>query len=757
MKQLKQRESLAYHREGRPGKISIKPTKPLATQRDLSLAYTPGVAEPCLEIARDPSKVFEYTARGNLVAVISNGTAVLGLGDIGPEASKPVMEGKGVLFKRFADINVFDIEVAEKDPDRLIEIIAALEPTFGGVNLEDIKAPECFYVEEKLRERMKIPVFHDDQHGTAIIAAAAFVNALELVNKRPEDVKCVFSGAGAAAMACAQLFFSLGVRPEHLIMCDSRGVIYQGRTDRMNSYKERFAVNTTARTLRDAMHDADVFVGVSAKGVVDADMVRSMAPSPLVMAMANPDPEIGYHEAKAAREDVIMATGRSDYPNQVNNVLGFPFIFRGALDAQATTVNDAMKIAAVYALAELAKEEVPEDVKHAYNDEKLQFGPEYIIPKPFDWRALLRVAPAVARAATESGVARRPITDLKAYREHLEKILGSERGVIRSLIHKARRNPDARIVFPEGRQIKVIQAAQTCREEGIARPILLGHVEEIQAIAQTHGLSLEGVEVIDPHTDPRAERYVERYYEMRQRRGVSLHRARQDMKSPNHFGAMMITQGDAEGMVSGLTQSYPETLRPALQIIGSTSHSQCVAGAHIVVFPHQVKVFADTTVNIDPSPEVLSEIAISAAHVARSLDIEPQVALLSFSNFGSNNPPQVQKVTRALHLIQEKAPDLAVEGEIHADLAVNATERQKLFPFSRLSGEANVLVFPDLNSANISYKLLKELSEAEFVGPILIGMNAPVNVLEQGCNVRSIVNMAAITAVQIQQAQKSSS
>ena len=757
MRQLKQRESLDYHSQGRPGKISIKPTKPLATQRDLSLAYTPGVAEPCLEIARDPSKAFEYTARGNLVAVISNGTAVLGLGDIGPEASKPVMEGKGVLFKRFADIDVFDIEVAERDPDRLIEVIAALEPTFGGINLEDIKAPECFYVEEKLRERMKIPVFHDDQHGTAIIAAAAFVNALEIVEKRPEDVRCVFSGAGAAAMACAQLFFSLGVKPENLTMCDSRGVIYRGREAGMNQYKERFAIETSNRTLRDAMVGADVFVGVSAKGVVDAEMVQSMGRYPLVMAMANPDPEIGYHEAKAARSDIIMATGRSDYPNQVNNVLGFPFIFRGALDAQATTVNDEMKIAAVYALAQLAKEDVPEDVKHAYNDQKLQFGPEYIIPKPFDWRALLRVAPAVARAATESGVARRPIHDIKAYTEHLEQILGSERGVIRTLIHKARRNPDARIVFPEGTHVKIIQAAQTCLEEGIARPILLGGADEIPAIAREHGLSLEGIEVIDPRADERLEGYVQRYYQRRQRRGVSLKHARRDMMSPNYFGAMMVEMGDADGFVSGLTQSYPETLRPALQIIGPASPSQRVAGAHLVVFPNKVKVFADTTVNIDPSAEALSEIAIAAADVARSLDIEPQVALLSFSNFGSNNPPQVQKVTQALKLIQERAPQLAVEGEIHADLALNPAERQTLFPFSQLSGEANVLVFPDLNSANISYKLLKELSEAEFVGPILIGMGAPVNILEQGCSVRSVVNMTAITAVQLQQSQAKTS
>jgi len=750
MKDQRTQEALDYHSQGRPGKVEIKPTKPLATQRDLTLAYSPGVAEPCLEIAEDVGKSFKYTARGNLVAVISNGTAVLGLGDIGPEASKPVMEGKGVLFKRFADIDVFDIEVAERDPDRFIDIVASLEPTFGGVNLEDIKAPECFYIEERLKERMKIPVFHDDQHGTAIIAAAAFVNALELIGKEASEVRCVFSGAGAAAMACAQLFFSLGVKREHLLMCDSRGVIYAGREQGMNEYKERFAVETEHRTLREALVGADVFVGVSTKDLVDQDMVRSMATSPLVMAMANPDPEISYPDAIAAREDVIMATGRSDYPNQVNNVLGFPFIFRGALDAQATVINEEMKVAAVQALASLAKEDVPDDVKQAYDDDTLQFGPTYIIPKPFDWRALLRVAPAVAKAATDSGVARRPIQDIEAYREHLETILGNERGVIRGLIHKARRRKGARIVFPEGAEVKIIQAAQVCLEEGIATPILIGSTEELHAVASTHGLSLDGLELIDPRTDERLARYTEAYYALRQRRGVSLHDAQQHMQRPNHFGAMMVSQGDADGLVSGLTRSYPETLRPALQIIGPASAKHRVAGAHIVVFPNKVKVFADTTVNIDPDAEQLSEIALSAAEIARSLDVEPQVALLSFSNFGSNAPPQVQKVTRALSLIKEKAPELSVEGELHADLALNAEARQRLFPFSGLKGEANVLIFPDLNSANIGYKLLKELSDAEFVGPVLIGMRSPVNILEQGCSVRSIVNMTAITAVQVQ-------
>lgn len=748
---MKQREALHYHSMGRPGKISIKPTKPLETQRDLSLAYTPGVAEPCLEIAADKSKVFDYTARGNLVGVISNGTAVLGLGDIGPEASKPVMEGKGVLFKRFADIDVFDIEIAERDPDRLIEVIAALEPTFGGINLEDIKSPECFYIEEKLKERMKIPVFHDDQHGTAIIAGAAFVNALELMNKRAEDVRCVYSGAGAAAMACAQLFFSLGVKQENLVMCDSRGVIYKGREAGMNKYKERFAIETELRTLRESMVDADVFVGVSAKGVVDAEMLLTMADRPLVMAMANPDPEISYPEAKATRDDIIIATGRSDFPNQVNNVLGFPFIFRGALDVQATCVNDEMKIAAVRAIAALAKEEVPEDVKAAYNDQKLHFGPDYIIPKPFDGRVLLRVAPAVAQAATDSGVARKPLKDINEYREHLEKLLGSERGVIRNLIHKARRGDSPRIVYPEGDQIKVISAAQMCIEEQIAQPILIGDEQEIREIASANEVSLEGIEIVDPTVDPRTDRYVDAYYQLRQRKGITLMEARRTLRNRNYFGAMMVAQGDADGFVSGLTRSYPDTLRPTLQIIGPATPSQLVAGAHIVVFPHQVKVFADTTVNIDPSPEALAEITLAASEMAKSLDMIPQVALLSFSNFGSNRPPQATKVSKALEIIKEVAPDLTVDGELQADIALNPAMRKKLFPFSKLSGEANVLVFPELNSANIGYKLLKELSEAELVGPVLLGMKAPVNIVELGCSVRSIVNMTAITAVQAQQ------
>lgn len=746
----RRRDALEYHTRGRPGKIAIRPTKPLQTQRDLSLAYTPGVAEPCLDIARDVNRVFDYTARGNLVAVISNGTAVLGLGNIGPEASKPVMEGKGVLFKRFADIDVFDIEINETDPDRVVEVVAALEPTFGGVNLEDIKAPECFYIEEKLRERMNIPVFHDDQHGTAIIAAAAFVNALDLTGRKPEDTVCVFSGAGAAAMACANLFISVGVKPENLILCDSRGVIYKGRTERMNPYKERLAIETDKRTLAEAMVGADVFVGVSVKGVVTKDMLRSMADKPIVMAMANPDPEITYPDAIATRDDVIMATGRSDYPNQVNNVLGFPFIFRGALDVRATTVNEAMKLAAVQALAGLAREDVPEDVKRAYGEKQLRFGPEYIIPKPFDWRALLRVAPAVARAAMESGVARRPIEDFDAYRNQLETILGRDREVMRQVISKASRRPK-RLVFPEGDNTKIMRAAQVSREEGIANPVLLGNREKIEALAAEAEINLAGVEIIDVATSPDTAKYVEEYWHRRNRRGTTLEEAQRLIQWRNYYAAMMVEMGDADGMVSGMTRSYPETVRPILEIIGARPGVHRVAGAYLVILEDGVKVFADTTVNIDPSAEDLAEIALATAAMARRLDIEPHVAMLSFSNFGSNRSEAASKVSRAVQILRDRAPYLEVDGEMQVGPALDTTQRARLFDFCTLTGPANVLIFPELNSANIGYKLMRHLGGADLVGPILIGMNRPANVLERDCSVRSVVNMAAITVVQAQE------
>jgi len=744
----RRKDALSYHADGRPGKIAIRPTKPLQTQRDLSLAYTPGVAEPCLEIAADVSRVYDYTAKGNLVAVVSNGTAVLGLGSIGPEASKPVMEGKGVLFKRFADIDVFDIEVNELNPDRFCDVVAALEPTFGGINLEDIKAPECFYIEEKLRARMNIPVFHDDQHGTAIIAGAAFFNALDLTGKDVAHVRCVFSGAGAAALACAQLFFELGVKPENLILCDTQGVVYKGRDHGMNSYKARFAIDTPHRTLADAMVGADVFVGVSAKGVVTPEMVKSMAENPIVMAMANPDPEIGYPEAKEARPDIIMCTGRSDFPNQVNNVLGFPFIFRGALDVRATCVNEAMKIAAVRALAELAREEVPDEVRRAYGGTALAFGPEYVIPKPFDYRALLRVAPAVAKAAIESGVSRLPITDWKAYAERLERLLGREREVMRKVINKAARH-HRRIVLPEGDHPKIVRAAQIVREEGIAHPILLGTPAKIQALANEQDISLEGIEVIDPEADPRFEQYVESFWRMRHRRGVSESDARRLMMLRNYFASMMVRAGDADGMVSGMVRSYPETIRPALQCIGVRVGVKTASGAYIVILPDRIKFFADTTINVEPTAEQLSEIALSTASLARSLDIEPVVAMLSFSNFGSTRFSQSEKVAAAVDLIRKADPHLLVDGEMQVGTALNVEHRQRLFPFSTLGqSEANVLIFPTLDAGNIAYKLMGHLGGAELVGPILSGMNKPVNILERDCEVRTVVNIVAITVVQ---------
>ena len=744
----RRKDALDYHSEGRPGKIAIRPTKPLQTQRDLSLAYTPGVAEPCLEIARDVSKVYDYTAKGNLVAVVSNGTAVLGLGNIGPEASKPVMEGKGVLFKRFADIDVFDIEIREEDPDRLVDIVAALEPTFGGINLEDIKAPECFYIEEKLRERMKIPVFHDDQHGTAIIAAAAFVNALDISGKKVEEVRCVFSGAGAAALACAQLFLQLGVKREHLTLCDTQGVVYEGRDKGMNPYKARFATPTAHRTLADAMVGADVFVGVSAKGVVTPEMIRVMAKTPIVMAMANPDPEISYPEAKAVRDDIIMCTGRSDYPNQVNNVLGCPFIFRGALDVRATCVNEAMKIAAVNALAQLAREEVPDEVKRAYGVTQLSFGPDYVIPKPFDYRALLRVAPAVAKAAIDSGVAGLPITDWKAYQERLERLLGREREVMRKVINKAARHP-RRIVLPEGENPKIMRAAQICREEGIAVPILLGDVDRIRHAAELADVSLEGIEILDHLTDRRYEKYAEALWKLRSRRGMTETEARRMLQHRNYFGSLMVRMGDADGMVSGMERSYPETIRPLLQCIGVRKDVKCASGAYIVILPDRIKFFADTTVNVNPTAEQLAEIALSTARLARSLDIEPVVGMLSFSNFGSARFPESEKVAKAVELVRRIEPQLPIDGEMQVGTALDVEHRQRLFPFNNLgTAEANVLIFPSLDAGNIAYKLMGHLGGAELVGPILSGMNKAVNVLERDCSVRAVVNIVAITVVQ---------
>jgi len=746
---ISKEEALAYHAQGKPGKIAIRPTKPCYTQRDLPLAYTPGVAEPCLEIAKNQDDSYTYTSRGNLVAVVTNGTAVLGLGNIGPYAAKPVMEGKGVLFKRFADIDVFDIELNANDPDVLIAAVQALEPTFGGINLEDIKAPECFYIEEKLRETMEIPVFHDDQHGTAVIVAAGLINALELAGKKIEDCRFVFSGAGAAAVACAKLAISLGADLNKIMMTDSKGVVYIGRTEGMNEYKAFFAKDTPLRTLAEALKDADVFIGVSGKGLMSQDMVASMAPHPIVFALANPDPEITYPDAVAVRKDLLMATGRSDFPNQVNNVLGFPYIFRGALDVRARTVNQEMLLAAAHALAALTKEEVPASVCQAYNLDKLEFGPEYLIPKPFDPRILVWVASAVAEAAITSGVARLQL-DIKEYRQELENRYGVSRELMRLIHNKARTSPK-RIVFVEGENEKIIQAARILADDGVAHPVLLGYNETIEKMAASLGLSTEGLEIIAPRLSPRLEHYGEKYYLKRQRKGMIRADAQQLVHNYNYFAAMMVDEGDADGFIAGLTQHYPDTLRPALQCLPLKDDFYKVAGLYILMFENSLYFLCDATVNIDPSAEDLCGIALSAADVARRFDIEPKVAMLSFSNFGSvRNNPQVEKVRKATELIKAKAPDLVVEGEMQADTAVSPV-RSRLFPFSKVKGDANILVFPDLQSCNIAYKLLIELGGAEALGPILMGMAKPVHVLQQGASVSDIVNMAALAVVDAQE------
>ncbi|GBC81337.1 NADP-dependent malic enzyme [bacterium HR10] len=748
---ITENEALEYHRQGRKGKIEIIPTKPCITQRDLSLAYTPGVAFPCLRIKENPEDAYEYTAKGNLVAVVSNGTAVLGLGDIGALAGKPVMEGKAVLFKRFADIDAIDIEINSHDPDEIIRVVKLLEPTFGGINLEDIKAPECFYIEEALKRELSIPVFHDDQHGTAIISGAALLNALELVGKRIDEVKVVFNGAGASGIACAQYYLRLGVRRENLILCDSKGVIYKGRREGMNPWKEALAAETEARTLAEALRGADVFVGLSVAGCVTPEMVRSMAERPIIFAMANPDPEITWEEAKAARPDAIMATGRSDYPNQVNNVLGFPFIFRGALDVRATTINEEMKLAATRALAALAKEDVPDAVIRAYGGERLRFGPDYLIPKPFDYRVLIWEASAVAQAAMETGVARLHI-DLEEYRERLESRLGKAREVMRVVINQAKRDPK-RVVFPEGENEKVLRAAHILVDEGIARPVLLGDPERIRNMAEEVGVSLDQVELIDPTRSPKFEEYVEELYRLRQRKGVTLSEARVLMRHPTVYGIMMVRQGDADAVIAGVTQHYPDTIRPALQIIQMREGISRVSGLFMMILKDKVYFFADTTVNIEPTAEELAEIAICAAEVARRFHIEPRVAMLSFSNFGSARHRFVEKVRQATEIVRQRAPDLMVDGEMQADTAVVPELIEEHYPFSTLKGGANVLIFPDLQSANIAYKLVQRLGGAEAIGPILMGMRKPVHVLQRGCDVKDIVNIAAIAVVDAQEAE----
>ncbi len=749
---IRKEDALMYHRQDRPGKIEVKSTKPCITQRDLSMAYTPGVAEPCREIERDPEKVFEYTAKGNLVAVITNGTAVLGLGNIGPLAAKPVMEGKGVLFKRFADIDVFDIELDTHDPDELIRAVRLLEPTFGGINLEDIKAPECFYIEERLQELMSIPVFHDDQHGTAIISGAALLNALELQEKKIGDVKIVFSGAGSAGIACAELYIKLGARRENLYLVDSNGLVYRGRREGMNPYKERLANGEDPMTLAELMKGADVFAGVSVAGVVTKEMIRSMAEKPIVFAMANPDPEIDYQEAVSVRHDLIMATGRSDFPNQVNNVLGFPFIFRGALDVGARAINDEMKIAAVRSLADLAKEDIPDSVLKAYGGQILRFGPDYIIPKPFDPRVLLREASAVAKAAVDSGVARKTISDWDAYRDSLESRLGRAQEIMRRIIHRAQRDPK-RIVFLEGHEPKILRACQVILDEKIAKPVLLGDRKEIAQRIADLGLELDGAEIADPADFPRMEEYVREFHEMRCRKGITLQESRKLLRTDrNYLGAMMVKMGDADGLVGGVHKHYPRTIRPALQTLPLEDKTSVIAGLYMMVFPKDVMFFADTTVNIDPSAEQLAEIAICAADmVKRLLEIKPRVAMLSFSNFGSTRHPFSEKVAQATRIVKERRPELMVDGEMQADTAVVPEILKDTYGFSSLKGKANVLIFPNLDAGNITYKLMERVAGAKAIGPILTGTSKAIHVLQRNCDVEDIVNTTSLAVIDAQQ------
>ncbi len=745
----KYKDSLEYHASGRKGKIEVISTKPCQTAEDLSLAYSPGVAQPCLAIQQNPEDAYKYTAKGNLVAVVSNGTAVLGLGNLGALAGKPVMEGKGILFKRFADIDVFDIELNTEDPDEIIKTCQLLEPTFGGINLEDIKAPECFYIEETLKKTMNIPVFHDDQHGTAIISSAALLNALDLVGKNIEDIRIVVNGAGAAANSCAKLAIALGVKPNNMIMCDTKGVIYKGRKEGMNPYKELFAAETHFRTLEEAANGADVLFGLSVKGAFTKEMVASMAPDPVIFAMANPDPEITPEVARGVRDDVIIATGRSDYPNQVNNILGFPFIFRGALDCRATCINEEMKLAAVKALAQLAREECPDSVCKAYGNQKFAFGRNYIIPKPFDPRVLLHVAPAIARAAMESGVARQPIEDMARYIEHLESTQGKSKEIMRMIINKAKSDPRT-IVFPEGDNEKILRAAKELVEEGIARPILIGDKKKVEQKLAELNIELE-VPIIDPAESELTDKYTGELYQLRQRKGLTLSESGRILrrKSRTHFGAMMVRLGDADALLGGIDTHYPETIRPALEVIGKQEGLSSVHGLYMMVFKNDVYFLADTTVTIDPTAEELAETAILAAEKVRMLDIEPRVAMLSFSNFGSVNHPQAKKVKRAVEIVKQRAPELIVEGEMQADTAV-VPELLEGFTFSKLKTNANILIFPDLNSGNICYKLLHHLGGAEAIGPILMGMNKPVHVLQRGDSVDDIVNMAAIAVVDVQ-------
>jgi malate dehydrogenase (oxaloacetate-decarboxylating)(NADP+) len=751
-KQLRREEALEYHSKGKPGKIEVVPTKEAKTQRDLSLAYSPGVAEPCKEISLNKDEVYKYTAKGNLVAVITNGTAVLGLGNIGPEASKPVMEGKGVLFKVFADIDVFDIEINETDPEKFVQIVKALEPTFGGINLEDIKAPECFYIERQLRASLKIPVMHDDQHGTAIISSAALINALELQKKKIDKVRFVINGAGAAAVACIKLYVALGAKPENFIVFDKDGVLHKDRKD-LEEDRLVFAISKSDVTLTKAMVDADVFVGLSVGNVVTPEMIKSMAKKPIVFAMANPDPEITYDAATAAREDLIMATGRSDFPNQVNNVLGFPFIFRGALDVRATQINEAMKLAAVRALAGLAKTPVPDIVNMAYNEKTISFGSRYIIPKPFDPRLLSTVAPAVAKAAIESNVAQINIENWDTYAIELNKRLGLDNQLIRVLGSKARSDP-RRLVFAEADNIKILKVAQLLFEEGVAYPILLGNKERIRATAAANKIDIEEFPIVDPRSDEHDERrirYTELFFQKRQRRGFNKYESTKIMRDRNYFGCMMVETGEADAMISGLTKNYPDTIRPAIEIIGTEEGVKKIAGMYLMLTKKGPLFLADTTVNFNPTAEELADITLLAAKEVRHFNLVPRIAMLSYSNFGTSNSPEARLVAKATEIVKQKDPDLIVDGEMQASIALNNEILRENYPFSSLvDQEVNTLIFPNLAAGNIAYNILKELGAADAIGPILLGMKKPVHVLQLGSSVRNIYNMALVAVIDAQ-------
>ena len=746
-------EALRYHKEPRPGKIEVVPTKPCLTQTDLSLAYTPGVAVPCLRIKQDPDASFDYTTRGNLVAVITNGTAVLGLGNIGPLASKPVMEGKAVLFKRFADLDVFDIEVNTRDPDEFVRTVKLLEPTFGGINLEDISAPDCFYIEEQLIRMMSIPVFHDDQHGTAIISGAALINACELVGRRLEENRIVINGAGAAGIACARMYVHLGARKENIMLLDSQGIVYKGRERGMNPYKDAFAVETPLRTLEQAVKGAHVLVGLSVEGAFTTQLLSELAEKPIIFALANPEPEIGYHEAKNVRPDAIVATGRSDYPNQVNNVLCFPFLFRGALDVRATAINEPMKVAAVRALAELAREDVPDSVIRAYGGRPIHFGPEYIIPKPLDLRVLLTVAPAVAKAAMASGVARISMPGRSDYVQALESRLGPEREIMHKIITRAQQDP-RRIVLPEGDNPVILRAAHQAAREGIAKPLLLGNEEKIRSLAKELQVPLEGVEILDNFKSPLYDRFVEVLSRIRARKGWSLEETRRQLRSRFVFGAMMVLEGHVDGQVHGISRSYPDAIRPVLQVIPRRPGVSKVSGIYLMILKSRTLLLADTTVNFHPSSEDLAEIAVLASEKAAFFDITPRIAMVSFSNFGSTRHPDAKVVEEAVKLSRIKKPDLVIDGEMQVDIALSEEIMKRLYPFNRLGAPANVLIFPNLDAGNAAFKLLERAGGAKAVGPLLMGMSKPFNVLQRSSDMENAVNVIAITVAQAQELAK---